>query len=118
MDILNVLNENFESGGYLVSVFEHKEKNAESRERAFLEARCFIEENLGTDTKFIWFREKDAPDYVCGSIFVSGCPDIVQMSKKGFNAGMMDFSEEKIPRLADYINREAKGKFEMSANCC
>ena len=111
------LRRNFPDGGYLISIFEHEERTEESRERELKKTLRFIDENFEAGTRFIWFRTIDAPDFVCASIFISRHPDTIRMLKKGIHTGEMEISAEKIPRLADYINRKAEGKFEMSANC-
>lgn len=117
MDILKLLEKNFKNGGCLVTVFDHENTDPENKEYKLLRTFRFIRKELGPEVKFIWFKEKDAPDFVCGSIFVSERLDIILMAKRQIEAGYIEIPEKNFPLLADYIKRKAEGKFGMSANC-
>ena len=119
MDILKLLNRNFKSGGYLLAVFDHENTEPENKNRKLLEAIKFIKKELGRDMKYIWFRYSgdSKTDFVCGCIFVSEHPNVIQMSKEGIRAGYMEIPKKSFPWLADLMNSKAEGKLGTSTNC-
>lgn len=119
MDILKLLNKEFKSGGYLLAIFDHENTEPENKNRKLLEAIKFIKKELGRDVKYIWFRYSgdSKTDFVCGCIFVSEIPDIIQMSKEGVRTGYMEIPKKSFPWLANLINSKAEGKLGKSTNC-
>lgn len=111
METLKILKENFGKGAFLVTVFEHCEKTERKRK-----LRKAVKMMKGKDLRYIYYRIKKSPQFVCGEIVVDKYPDVLWMNKRGVRCGIMWVPEKNFPALAKMIDEGTNGKYSLSPN--